>query len=944
MTKRKSTKRALLLSALSLLMCVSMLIGSTFAWFTDSVTSGRNTIMAGNLDVTLKYWDGSAYVDVTDTTKLFNDAALWEPGHTEVAYLEVGNAGSLALKYQLGVNVYEEITGVTEDGREIKLSDHLVFSVVDKQITAEADLYTREGAIAAAGNSKGLKAYNSGTTALPVGEKDYVALIIYMPETVGNEANHKTGTPAPSITMGTTLVATQYTAESDSFNNEYDKDAWADGFEVTTANDLQAAINAGETNIVVMNDITLDEAIVIPAAPTTFARRSTPAPITINLNGKNINITAAYNDNNATASSAVVNNGNVILTGNGTIKAINNYTVRNYGAMVIDGVSIENGVMNFADLTVESGNISNSRSGKHTIYGNNATLTINGGTFYNGNPGNAAIFSYAGAVTINGGEFSIADGTATLGWTSCLLDAQGNATYTINGGVINGEIRDYNKNTTVYGGIFTHNSVKNFLAANYQAVANTDGTYTVLKGDVVASDNAALENAIANGNSNIALGAGNFTMPATSGDVTISGTTDTKITVTTQTAQNVTLNGVTVVAGSYKGIQHSNKVVFENCVLKGSQFLYANEVIIKNCVIDLTETADYIWTYSAKNVTFDGCTFNTLGKAILMYNEGPDLVTNVTVKNCTFNTTASAGKAAIEIDSHYAANGRYTLTTENNTVDPKFTGEWKIKDSAPNNTTVNGVVYNYVADGLYKGEGATYYVYNANGLEKMNAMMADKSAGRDAVVNLLADIDFAGKTWKPVDSHADTAFELAELNGNGHTISNLTINGQAMFTRFAGTGDVVIKDITFDKATVNSNGNINTSILTVQTYQNVLLDNVDVKNSTITGGYKVAPLIGTVYNENASSITATLKNCDVSDTVVTATVYDFCTCGLVAFVYTTNNDYVAYENCSVTNVQLSAVSGGYNYHANIHYTSANTDDQVNEAPGVTVTNVTFKNI
>ena len=115
-------------------------------------------------------------------------------------------------------------------------------------------------------------------------------------------------------------------------------------------------------------------------------------------------------------------------------------------------------------------------------------------------------------------------------------------------------------------------------------------------------------------------------------------------------------------------------------------------------------------------------------------------------------------------------------------------------------------------------------------------------------------------------------------------------------------------------------------------------------NSSITGAYKVAPFIGSVYNESDSSITATLKNCDVSNTVVTSTQYDFFTCGMVSFVYTTNNDYVEYENCSVTDVQLKSVGNGYDYHANIHYTSADTDDQINEHPGVKVTNVTFENI
>ena len=244
-------------------------------------------------------------------------------------------------------------------------------------------------------------------------------------------------------------------------------------------------------------EVTLTEDVVLEQG------LNVTADMTINLNGHNITIAAAYNDANVTASSAISNNAIMTLTGNGEIKAENNYTVRNYGTMIIDGVTIKNGVMNFGDLTVNSGNISNSRSGKHTIYGNAATLTINGGTFHNENAGNASIFSYAGEVVINGGEFTIADGTATFGWTSCLLDAQGSAKYTINGGVIKGEIRDYNKNTTVYGGTFTHSSVKNFLAAGYKAI-EVDGSYHVLPEVVADAATAAGVTAVTESTADVA--------------------------------------------------------------------------------------------------------------------------------------------------------------------------------------------------------------------------------------------------------------------------------------------------------------------------------------------------------------------------------------------------------------------------------------------------------
>ena len=120
-----------------------------------------------------------------------------------------------------------------------------------------------------------------------------------------------------------------------------------------------------------------------------------------------------------------------------------------------------------------------------------------------------------------------------------------------------------------------------------------------------------------------------------------------------------------------------------------------------------------------------------------------------------------------------------------------------------------------------------------------------------------------------------------------------------------------------------------------------MLDNVDVKNSTIIGGYKVAPLIATVYNEGPSTITATLKNCDVEDVTVKATSYDFCTTGMVAFVNAGDNDTITFENCSVKNVKLYAPNV-YTAHAAIYTEGSST--LYNEAEGVVVENVTFENI
>ena len=90
MTSSKSTKRALLTSALAILMCVAMLIGTTFAWFTDTASTAVNKIQSGKLDVDLQMLnsDGS-WVSAKGETLEFKKAAnaegekvLWEPGCT----------------------------------------------------------------------------------------------------------------------------------------------------------------------------------------------------------------------------------------------------------------------------------------------------------------------------------------------------------------------------------------------------------------------------------------------------------------------------------------------------------------------------------------------------------------------------------------------------------------------------------------------------------------------------------------------------------------------------------------------------------------------------------------------------------------------------------------------------------------------------------------------
>lgn len=261
MNNKKTTKRSLVTSLLSLVLCMSMLIGTTFAWFTDSVSSKNNIIKSGNLDVEMEYYDGDSWEKVTENTNVFEENTLWEPGHTEVVYLKVSNLGTLALKYNLGINIVNEIESINVAGEALRLSDHIQFGAIEGVETPYAD---RAAARAAVTEAKTLSTGYTKAGSIEAGAAaQYVALVVYMPETVGNEANYRTGEVAPEITLGLNLMATQYTSESDSFDNQYDANATFDG--VPAARVTKLGKMPVVTSMVTGNTYTLDTAYVFNA-------------------------------------------------------------------------------------------------------------------------------------------------------------------------------------------------------------------------------------------------------------------------------------------------------------------------------------------------------------------------------------------------------------------------------------------------------------------------------------------------------------------------------------------------------------------------------------------------------------------------------------------------------------------------------------------------------
>ncbi len=447
MTNIKATKRALGSSVLALFLCFAMLLGTTFAWFTDSVTSANNIITAGNLDVELEYWKDGKWNDVKGASDILTNE-LWEPGTTQVAYLRVKNAGSLAFKYQLGINIVSETFGTNKAKQPIILSDYIQFGVVEG-VNGESNAYaTREDAVNAIGtNAKKISAGYTKAASMESDDQLYLALVVWMPETVGNEANAIDENSRPKIELGINVVATQYNSESDSFGNDYDADLDPNTSYVSDAAGLQEALNNGG-NIVLQNDIKISESNFTQGDPNSPVV-SIPVGLLIN-SGKSTII-----DFNGNTISAEETGGQTAL-----IHILNtDVTITGNGNFVQSGTDDDYVIWAKGDSTVEiiGGNFVTEDPDNILLYASNdgdnkAEIEIYGGNFKSAATNDPQRFAnvrnfHLGKITFYGGTFNFNPDWTVLGQTS-------------------GDARDDAQDITI--------------AEDYQTVDNGDGTYTVI--------------------------------------------------------------------------------------------------------------------------------------------------------------------------------------------------------------------------------------------------------------------------------------------------------------------------------------------------------------------------------------------------------------------------------------------------------------------------------
>jgi len=660
MTKTKSTKRSLIMSLLSLLICVTMLIGTTYAWFTDSVTSAGNIIKSGNLDVTMEWKDATA----TGAQQTYKDASagpifnydLWEPGYVEAKNIKISNVGTLALKYKLNIlpnGIVSELANVIDvyfAKGELTLANREMLEI--KKLGTLAEVLA------------GMPANASGE--LEATKSDIITIALKMQESAGNEYQNL----SIGSNFAVQLLATQLTSEYDSFDNQYDVNAAYSLWDGTVPAEMpETLVVDGATQTVYVKDAAAFAYLNTLSAKwaelytdgngTTYTNYANGAGANYYYSGKwtvSLETDIDLNNHAITPVSIVLGQS----TGATAFKG-NNHVIRNINTTT--GLFAANTRAAFSDLALENVKATNgalSATANHSISNVSVKKAKISGTDYVGGLvgrafGNVSSCKVIDSVVIAsgkeaGGLIGYAE-TNSKGSTITSNTVKNVTVYANNraAGLVaqpNVNIKVYNNtiDTVTVGAVDTTTYKADAVASNALAPENvynnTVKSCTVDNGNTaeIVDDASALKEALKNGTDVIYAE-----------DVVVEGTSqlNTGATIVGATFKNENGTAVTqTVSGTFKDCVfegsealrwcYSNAgetVVFENCVIKtdfrGVHFdNMKGDVIFKNCEINGFNAIG-----GAGTVTFENCTF---GNDKSSYN-GLNMYSNINLINCTFN-------------------------------------------------------------------------------------------------------------------------------------------------------------------------------------------------------------------------------------------------------------------------------------------------------------------
>ena len=464
MNNKRATKRALLTSVMALVMCVVMLVGTTFAWFTDTASTGVNKIVAGNLKVDIVGATTGNHIDSLSFQNKDNSSSiLWEPGvtfHTEG--FRIKNAGNLALKWKMVVNKDSASTGVVEgsNGKAgMNLLDVIDFSVVSsKDENAPAVKIDEFVGHTAAETIDSVTYYIKGT----------------MKTTAGNDYQDLT---LDGITI--TVYATQDTVEFDSFDDKYDEGATLPEIRTVTdaatiADSVADLATAGNKNVVV--------SVAQDMNNTAGIKTAKGNTLTMDLNGKAVGVSYGQGSTNTTTNGMQLLQGSTVTLKNGTYKA-------NHGNDADHNIAIL--IQNYSNLTIENCTLDMREA--------NDTAGNSKGTSYalSTNCGKVVIKGETNIYARNNTEYAL----DVMHWENPSYKDEGTSvtfdetmTGTVDGKIdvycyrnsrVVKPVDDGGATLTIMGGTFVNSGLtleqfKAFVPAGY-TVTETNGSYTVSK-------------------------------------------------------------------------------------------------------------------------------------------------------------------------------------------------------------------------------------------------------------------------------------------------------------------------------------------------------------------------------------------------------------------------------------------------------------------------------
>ncbi len=909
---KKNTKSALLLSVVSIIVCCTMLLGTTMAWFTDSVTSAKNVIVAGNLDVELYHDSIDDANKINDETNLFNDVALWEPGAVVYENIIVANAGNLALKYQLTLSGLEATEITLADGTIATLMDVIKVGIVEDGFTAtDANVDDRTEAINAVGtgnwidfDSFALKGELVSKTEADksaeddnVSEETFGIVLYWAPSDVDNNYNMNNGEKTVlDITFGLNLFATQLTYEEDSFDDQYDAGAYLPV--VYTEAELKSALENNES-------VQLGGNIELTGTWTPIGDKDAGIYYTGTLDGNGYTISGLsvtegdYVSLISAAKDATIKN----LTVEGTVVGDN---AAGIVARVEGNTVIENCVSNVTvkGATKAGGIACNVTNSEKTVFIN----CRNTGDVSGGDNGIGGIVGYVnnnayveiidcvneGDVTSNNNKYAGAAVGYAAGTSKGLVVNMTN-TGTINGTVLNDGRYLKSGDTVLCGYVGT---VGNWIYSDL-AIASAEQLFA-FAADVNGGNSYSGKTVVLT--ADIDLNNAEWT-PIGNGNNVFAGTFDGN----GYTISNLNISSATS-AGFFANVRSSvtiKNVTFDNANVSGTHYVAVilagewNEnasATIDNCtVINSTVTCDtdaandngdkvggicgYAVSLNITNCTVKDTTikaYRDFGGIIGCANANKVVVTGNTVENLTLIIDNEVNYKNYTTNEEHNANpivGRVSNAEvkDNTATDCKVGREvYGLQLFTTGDSTVHGNIIVSDKEGLLNltklADNWAELFSNGQGTGYGDYTTQNGGAGGDYYycwtwnIELTSDIDLGGATIDPIRLDLWGSF-----NGNNHTISNAKIvtdstteNGAGLFS----ASYCSMKNIKLDNIHVTGSnvGNSTAGVLADSCNKDQGIDNITITNSSVTGGKYTGGVIGYGYTD--------ITNCTLTNVTV----------------------------------------------------------------------------